>query len=132
MRTILILLLACGGMAPAAWAKTLRLPKGSIEADQLRDELVVRFPAWRGTQRPDGVFINPSLRVEYTDQEIRLDVPDDADEATIQAIVAAHVPRPRNPARAGDGKEARVVLRTAETAMLEERVSEIETRLGID
>lgn len=122
MRTILILLLACGGMAPAAWAKTLRLPKGSIEADQLQDELVARFPAWRGTQRPDGVFINPSLRVEYTDQEIRLDVPDDADEAAIQAIVAAHMPRPRNPARGGD----------AETAMLEERVSEIETRLGID
>ena len=123
MRTVLILLLACGGMAQAAWAKTLRIPKGSMEAAQLQNEFLVRFPEWRGTQRPDGIFVNPLLRVEYTDQEIRLDVPDNADEAAVQAIIAAHVPGKRR--AKDDGREAA-------TMTMQERVADIEARLGID
>jgi len=122
MRTALLVMICCLWMT-VAWAKTVKIPKGSIDPNQLHDELLARFPAWHGTQRPDGIFINPSLRIEYTDQEIRLDVPDNADEAAIQAIIAAHIPGKRR--AKDDGREAA-------TMTMQERVADIEARLGID
>ncbi len=93
MRILLALMLVLM-VAPAAWAKTIHLPKGTINVNQLHDELLAKFPAWRGTQQSDGSFTDPLLRVEYTDQEIRLTGPEDADEAAVQAVVKTHKPKP--------------------------------------
>jgi len=93
MRTLLVLLIICS-WATVAWAKTVKVSKGSKNANQLHDELLARFPEWRGTQKPDGTFVNPLLRVEHTDQEITLTVPDDAPDGQLQAVINAHVPKP--------------------------------------
>ncbi len=94
----ILFIIALGVMlswTPAAWAKTIKLPKGSTNVGQLHDELLARFPQWQGTPQTNGSFADPLLRVEHTDQEIRLSVPDDADEAAIQSVVKAHQPKPQ-------------------------------------
>ena len=93
MRVLLAVLLGCV-WTPVVWAKTLTVAKGTMHVNQLHDELLTRFPVWRGTQQPDGSFLDPLLRVEHTTQEIRLSVPDTADEAAVQAVITAHVPKP--------------------------------------
>lgn len=93
MRTLLVLMLVVM-VVPAAWAKTITIPKGPISVSQLHDELLQQFPRWKGTQQADGSFINPLLRVEHTDQEIRLTTPDETDETAVQAVVKAHKPKP--------------------------------------
>ena len=99
MRVVLIVLLGCIWM-PVAWAKTMAVPKGTINVNQLHDELLARFPVWQGTQQPDGTFTDSLLRVEHTDREIRLTVPEDADEAAVQAVIRAHTPKPPKDAKA--------------------------------
>ena len=99
MRMLLVLVLSCLWAGEAS-AKVLKIPKRSIDANQLHDELLVKFPVWRGTQLPDGTFTDPPLRVEHTDQEIRLTLPDEADKAAVQAVIAAHTPKPRKDVRA--------------------------------
>ena len=76
------------------WAKTLRVPKGTIQVNQLHDELLTRFPEWRGTRQPDGTYADPLLGVEHTAQEITLRVPEDTPEASVQAVITAHAPKP--------------------------------------
>ncbi|MBI3319833.1 MAG: hypothetical protein HYZ89_04525 [Candidatus Omnitrophica bacterium] len=93
MRTLLVLMVLCA-WSTSAWAKTMTVPKGTTNVNQLHDELLARFPAWRGTPQPDGTFTDPLLRVEHTDQEIRLMVPDTADETAVQRVVTDHVPKP--------------------------------------
>jgi len=97
---VLVLFLVLSSWTSAAWAKTLKVPKGTTNVNQLHDELLNQFPAWRGAQQPDGTFINPLLRVEHTDQEIRLSLPDDTDERVIQAVVKAHRPKPAKDVKA--------------------------------
>lgn len=116
MRRLLALALV-GLWAPTAWAKVTKVPKGAIEVNQLHDELLATFPDWRGTQRPDGTFTNPRLRVESTDQDITLTMPDEVNEKAVQSVVASHVPKPHT--------------KKAPTGSLEERVSRIETLLGL-
>lgn len=87
MRVLLTMILACS-WASVAWAKTLRIPRGTIRANRLHDKLLVRVPEWRGSLQPDGTFDNPPLRVEHTDLEIILTFPDDADEAGVRAVAA--------------------------------------------
>ena len=99
MRTLLVLMLVWS-WTTAAWAKTVKIPKGTSDVNQLHDELLAQFPAWRGTPQPDGSFKNPLLRVEHTDQEIRLSVPDETDEGAIQAVVKTHRPKPRKDVKA--------------------------------
>lgn len=67
---------------------------GRYKATGLMDELLARFPAWRGDSdpRPGGGFINPRLSVQHKGDTVWLDVPDDADRAAIDAVVAAHDP----------------------------------------
>jgi hypothetical protein len=119
-RYVAIVLLICS-WAPGAWAKTIKIPKGSINVNQLHDELLERFSTWRGTQQADGSFRDPVLRVEHTDQEIILTVPDNADEAAIQSMVASHVPRPRATGPAQDPLK-----------VLEQRVSRLEALVGLE
>ena len=97
--TLLVLLLLCLG-STAAWAKTIKIPKGTVSVSQLHDELLTKFPAWRGTPQPNGSFRDPLLRVEHTDQEIRLTVPEDTDAAAVQAVVTAHKPKPPKDSKA--------------------------------
>ena len=94
MRTTLLVLLLLCPWSTAAWAKTIKVPKGMVSVSQLHDELLTKFPAWRGTPQPNGTFVNPLLRVEHTDQEIRLTVPEDTDETAVQAVVKTHKPKP--------------------------------------
>jgi len=99
MRILLVLILSCLWVGEAS-AKVLKIPKGSMDVNQLHDELLAKFPAWRGTQLPDGTFTDPPLRVEYTDQEIMLMVPDNADETAMQAVIKAHTPKARKDVKA--------------------------------
>ncbi len=124
MRTILFLTLVWAWTS-IAWAKTVKIPKGSIEVNQLHDELLARFQEWRGTKQADGTYVKPLLRVEHTDQEIRLAVPDDADEAAVQAVVAAHTPRPRRTAAGSAPNGSETAIRE-----LEKRIEQLESRVN--
>lgn len=123
MRILLALVIACSWMAPA-WAKTLKIPKRSINATQLHDDLLDRFPEWRGREQPNGTFTDPLLRVEFTDEEITLTIPDEADEAIVQSVVASHVP-----GRRADKAAGRVP--PPSPLALEERVRQLEAALGL-
>lgn len=112
-------------LASRRWAKTIAVPKGAIHVNQLHEALLERFPAWRGTEQPDGSFADPLLHVEHDDEEIILTVPDDADEAVVHAAVASHLPRPQAQAPAGRGAE------TPSSLGMEERVKRLEERLGL-
>ncbi len=63
--------------------------------DQLHDELLSAFPAWKGTRQPDGSYEGPLLSVESTPAEILLTVPEEASESAVRQRVAAHVPKKR-------------------------------------
>ena len=97
MRAMWVNVAACAltacAWAATAWAKTLTIPASGIQVAQLHEELLARFPQWRGLQRADGIFSNPLLRLEYDDERIILTVPEEADEDAIHAVVDAHVPR---------------------------------------
>ena len=54
MRALLTFVLMGLWITPA-WAKTLRVPKGSIEPTQVHEELLAQFPQWQGTQKPNGI-----------------------------------------------------------------------------
>ena len=99
MRALVLLMVFCVGTS-VAWAKTITVPKRSMDVNQLHDELLQRFPQWRGTPQADGGFRNPLLQVESTDEEIRLTLPDDADEGAVQAAINAHTPKPRKDIKA--------------------------------
>jgi hypothetical protein len=99
MRVLVLFMLLCS-WSTAAWAKTVKVPKGTIDVNQLHDELLQRFPAWKGTSQADGTFTNPLLQVESTDEEIRLTLPDSADEAAMHAVIDAHAPKARKDAKA--------------------------------
>lgn len=125
MRIVLLLIMFCVWAAPVS-AKTLKVPKGSIDVNQLHEELLDRFPAWHGTRQPDGSYEDPALYVEYTDEEIELTVPESASEAAIQAVVAAHRPRP--------DVDEDAVLRAQDpsTMTLEERVARLEALTDLE
>ena len=122
MRSVLVLILVCAWATPA-WAKTMKIPKGTINVSQLQEELLVRFPQWRGAPQPDGSFSDPLLRLEYNEQEIRLDIPDQADDAAVQAVVRAHVPGPR---------KAKGRAKSSSTTTMQERMDRVEQTLGLD
>lgn len=71
---------------------TRAYPRGSARLSLLHEQLLRRFPAWRGTLGRDGLYHDPLLRVETTATQLRLTVPDDADDAEIQAVLDAHDP----------------------------------------
>ena len=123
---ILLAVLLVGMASPCAWAKTLKVAKGPIEVNQLHEELLSAFPAWRGTPQADGTLVNPLLQVESTEQEIRLTVPDTTPEAAVQAVVAAHKPTPKK------DKAAEEKAKDPSSLTLEERVKRIEVILGIE
>ena len=91
MKLLLILLGLC--VATPVWAQTLTVALGTKKVNQLHDELLAAFPAWKGTATSEG-FIDPLLRVESTATEMRLQFPDSADPAAVQAVIDAHVPKP--------------------------------------
>lgn len=99
MRSFLVFVIVCSWLTPA-WAKTVKIPKDAANVNQLHDELLNQFPAWRGTQLPDGTFTNPLLGVESTDEEIQLTLPDNADETAVQAVTNAHTPKARKDVKA--------------------------------
>jgi len=123
---MLLVVMILGLGSPAAWAKTLKVAKGSMQVNQLHEELLVRFPAWRGTLQPDGSFTDPLLQVESTDQEIRLTVPDTANEASVQAVIAAHKPKPKI------DKAAEERAKDPTSMTLEDRVKRLEILLGAE
>ena len=55
----------------------------------LHEELLRAFPAWRGTF-VHGHWQSPRLAVQWTATHLHLDVPDDADVAAVEAVLAAH------------------------------------------
>ena len=122
MRIVLMMVISCA-WAGEAWAKTIHIPRSAMDPEQLQEELLVRFPQWHGVPKPDGSFTNPRLRVDYTDQEIQLEVPDDADGAAVQAVVRAHVPG----ARKAKGRP-----KQSATMTMQERMDRVEQALGLD
>ena len=120
-------ILSCGFvlLTTSVWAKTIKIPKGAIDVNQLHDELLSRFPAWRGAQRPNGTFVDPLLRVEHTDREILFTMPETADDAEVRAVIAAHVPTPR------DGSAPTAAPGEVPAASLEQRVERLEDMLGV-
>lgn len=69
--------------------KTLTF-RGKFRGCLLMDELLDVFPEWlSGTTMEDRAC---ALSVVSTPDEVRLSVPDDADERKIEAVVAAHDP----------------------------------------
>ena len=125
MRFIMALLVI-GSWTTAVWAKTIKVPKGAIEVNQLHEELLVAFPTWRGTPQPDGTLANPLLQVESTDQEVLLTVPETTADASVQAVLKAHKPQPKR------DKAAEEKAKKPSSLTLEERVKRIEVVLGID
>lgn len=124
-RILVIGLMCCLWSVPVA-AKTIKVANGSVDVNQLHEELLDRFPAWHGTRQPDGSYADPLLHVEYTDEEIELTVPDGANEAAIQAVVAAHVPQP------DVDEDAALRAQDPSTMSLEERVTRLEALLDLD
>ena len=94
MRTTLLVLLLLCPWSTSAWAKTIKIPKGTVSVNQLHDELLTKVPAWRGTPQPNGTFVNPLLQVEFSNDDVTLTVPDQTDEAVVQAMVKTHKPKP--------------------------------------
>lgn len=72
----------------------LVVPIGQLSVNQLHDELLQRFPSWRGVQKPDGSYTDPRVQVEQTATEIVLTMPDGTNESAVRAVIDAHVPRP--------------------------------------
>ena len=120
MRTLVVVLGLLLG-SHLVWAKEIKIPKGSINVNQLHNELLDRFPGWRGMPQADGAFLHPLLGVEHTAEEILLTVPDDANEAAIQSVVAAHTPQ--LPVAAKNAQQSSDIT-------LEERVSRLERLVG--
>ena len=112
--------------ATNAWAKTVKVPKGSIHVNQLHEELLGVFPTWRGTPQPDGTFADPLLGVESTDQEIILTVPDTTQDAAVQAVITAHKPKPKT------DKAAEERAKDPSSMTLNERVKRLEILLGAE
>lgn len=123
---ILLMVIVLGLSSPAAWAKTLKIPKGTIQVNQLHDELLAAFPAWRGTSQPDGGFADPLLRVESTEQDIRLTIPDTTPDALVQAVINAHKPQSKR------DKAAEAKAKDPSTLTVEERVKRLEILLKAD
>ena len=73
-----------------AEAKTITVPKAGKNENQLHEELLAAFPAWKAVNGVDPGL----LRVESTNTEIRLTVPDETEEAAVTTILSAHVPKP--------------------------------------
>lgn len=69
--------------------KTLTFTKPH-RLSQLHDELLAAFPDWV-TVTPGGERVARAA-LKSADQAITLDVPDEADEAAVAAVVAAHDP----------------------------------------
>jgi hypothetical protein len=112
---------------PVAEAKTLSVPKTGKNENRLHQELLTTFPAWGPVIRPDGTKEDPGLlRVESTDTEIRLTVPDEADERAIQSVIKSHMPKPKKP------KQPPQPLADPASLSLEERVRQLEAVLGIE
>ena len=71
---------------------------GRYKSNGLMDELLDRFPEWRGDLAPPelgfppGCRINPKLGVQSKGDTVWLTVPEDADLDAIHAVVAAHDP----------------------------------------
>ena len=123
---ILLIVLVLGLGCPAAWAKTIKVTKGSMQVNQLHEELLAAFPAWRGTAQLDGSFTDPLLQVESTDTEIRLTVPDTIPDASVQAVIQAHKPRPKR------DKVAEEKAKDPSTLTLEDRMKRLEIMLKAD
>lgn len=117
MRALIWVVIASGIGSTTAWAKSKDVPRGTIEVGQLHEELLARFPQWQGTKRADGKFTNPTLQVESNGSKVLLTLPEDADEAAVQAVIAAHTPTPSK-------------RKTPTT--LEDRVARVEQILGIE
>jgi hypothetical protein len=72
---------------------------GRYNATALMDELLDAFPAWRGTPVPPdhpraraGGCVNPHLSVQWQDDTVWLEFPDDAEIGVVRAVIAAHDP----------------------------------------
>jgi hypothetical protein len=123
---IFFLLIVLGLGSPAAWAKSIKVPKGAIQVNQLHEELLNTFPAWRGISQTAGGFTDPLLRVESTDNEITLTMPDATQDAAVQAVIDAHKPNPKK------DKAAEERIKKPSTLTLEERVKRLEILLGAE
>ena len=63
-----------------------------IDGAPLTDDLMVAHPEWRGTKRPDGSHVNPLVRVEWTNDEVRVFADESVDPAEVARLVRAHDP----------------------------------------
>lgn len=93
-KRIVLMIAALLIFTPCAFAKQQVVAKGNKNVNQLHDELLKAFPAWRGTSLAGGTFQDPLLLVEETSTQIKLSFPEDADENTVKAVINAHVPDP--------------------------------------
>jgi len=105
MKKPAIFLLCLLFLAVPAEGKTLPVRKENVNVNQLHDELLAAFPEWRGTPQPDGSFKDPLLKVESSSEEIFLTIPEEAGEASVQQVVAAHLPAPARPAESVEPAE---------------------------
>jgi hypothetical protein len=95
--------------------------QGRYTARALMDELLDAFPAWRGELAPPELELPPGarwkskLQVQHRGDRVWLDVPDDADRVTIDAVLAAHNPDGETKGQRG-ARERREALDTINKA----------------
>ena len=63
---------------------------GTFDEELLYKEILAAFPAWR-TKFVDGHVVE-DYGIRYDDWRLQLDVPDNADETTLNQIIIAHDP----------------------------------------
>lgn len=86
-------------MTTVVEATQLIVPKDNMDENQLHEEILAAIPQCQPIVQPDGSKVDPGLcRVESTETEIRLTVPDEIGDRTVQALLAAHVPKPSHDA----------------------------------
>lgn len=100
MRIILFFLILVF-TAPCYAEHKVIIQRGSIKnPSQVSEDLVEAYPSLKGTWNPNGLgpgqgcFENPLLRLEFTDSEIRLTVPDSISESRVKKVVKDYMPRP--------------------------------------
>jgi len=88
MRTWLVWLMVWG-WGGAVESAQITVQKGAINPDQLMEDVLKAIPSLLGDVLPSGEREEPSLRVTFTSEVIRLEFPDALDPAQVEAVVAA-------------------------------------------
>lgn len=70
--------------------KTLTYARTGLQVNLFHDQLLARFPTWKGTRQADGSYSDPLLTVIADTEHIRLTVPDETEESSIQQLINEH------------------------------------------